>query len=122
MDDFFITVIPRLSTLSDDHSSSRDASSELVALLSETRAVAFQAPPTKIAEGKGSLQDIVVNVGGSGVTAGFVLQVLKLWLHRDRRRSLVFRRTLENGSTVEVEVKGDSISDETLRKAIESIK
>jgi Effector Associated Constant Component 1 len=67
---------------------------------------------------KGVATEIVVSLGTSGAIAGLV-QIVKLWLHRDRRRSLtVSVHDTDDGMTINIEGKNISIS--TLTDALGS--
>jgi hypothetical protein len=120
MENFTLTVVPRLLTLASDHSALRNAADELDELLRKIPS-ALVDPAVVIANTKGAAQDLIVSMGGTGISAGTVLQAFKMWLGRDRRRSLTLRRMLADGSVVETTVEGDDVSDETIRRAIESL-
>ncbi len=73
---------------------------------------------TSIEGKKGGSLEVLVTLGTSGTIAGLV-QVVKLWLNRDRRRSLkVSVRNTADGLTIELE--GEEISVAALTEALSS--
>ena len=69
---------------------------------------------------KGGSLEVLVTLGTSGTIAGLV-QIVKLWLSRDRRRSLkVSVRNTADG--VNIELEGEEISVAALTEALSAIK
>jgi Effector Associated Constant Component 1 len=120
-----IDVFPGMSSLSDQHPAFLEAAAELDAMLREDPEVparpASAAGPGAGAAGKGALLAAAVDLGGSATATTAFVRIVRLWLQRDRRRSIVLRRTLPDGTTLEREISGEGISDQTLRAALESI-
>ncbi|MEV6741109.1 hypothetical protein AB0N14_31035 [Streptomyces sp. NPDC051104] len=116
-----LEVVPHLASLTDDHPAVQEAVGELTSMLRDEPAIVAGSPPTAVSGSKGILPVILVELGGSSVTVGAAVRVFRLWLQRDRRRSIRLRRTLPDGSVIEQEVSGVAISDQTLRAALEQL-
>jgi hypothetical protein len=117
MSPFEVRFAPGLATLPNDHSALRMAEGELRADLHEAGADVREIPVT-MANTKGWQTDLVLSLSGPAAIAGAV-QVFRVWMSRDRRRTLtVSRHERQDGST-EVTIRGDAVSDETLRVVLE---
>lgn len=117
MSPFEVRFAPGLAALPNDHSALRLAESELRADLHDAGADVREMPVT-VANTKGWQTDLVLSLSGPAAIAGAV-QVFRVWMSRDRRRTLtVLRRERQDGST-EVTIRGDAVSDETLRVVLE---
>ncbi|MEV6013322.1 hypothetical protein AB0M29_42035 [Streptomyces sp. NPDC051976] len=114
-------VVPRLTSLTDDHPAVQGAVGELTSMLRDELDIVTGSSPPTLSGSKGMLPGILVELGGSSVAMGAVVRVFRLWLQRDRRRSIRLRRTLPDGSVFEQEVSGVAISDQTLRAALEQL-
>jgi hypothetical protein len=68
---------------------------------------------------KGALVDLVVTLSSSGSLAALA-RVIRLWLGRDRRRSLTVTFQQDGKETV-IKVGGDPISIENLNKALSAV-
>jgi hypothetical protein len=67
---------------------------------------------------KGAPVELLVTLGASGTVAGLT-RIVRLWLSRDKRRSLTVRLQNSAKETV-VSVEGDQISVDALTKALDS--
>lgn len=112
-----VRFVPGLAALPKDHSALRMAESELRADLHEAGAE-VREEPAHAAQTKGWQTDLVLSLGGPAAIAGAV-KVFQVWLSRDRRRSLTVVRHERGSGTTEVTIRGDAISDETVRVALE---
>lgn len=107
-----------LAGLRSDHPAAQAALGELIDdLRSDTRMEARERSAA-IAGGKGVPVELVVSLSTSGTVAALV-RILKLWLQRDRRRSLSVSLRTAAGDTV-ISVDGDKVSTEALTKALEA--
>jgi hypothetical protein len=98
-----------------DHSAAQEGIRELIAdLRSAVR-------EEEVADGgsKGAPVELVVSLGASGTVAGLV-RIVKLWLTRDRRRTMTVSVRDMTKETV-ISIEGDQISVDALNQALNSI-
>lgn len=107
-----------LAGLRSDHPAAQVALTELLDDLRTDPRLKAREEPTTIGAGKGLAVELIVSLGTSGSVAA-VVRILKLWLQRDRRRSLRVTMRTPAGETI-VSVEGDQISTATLARALES--
>lgn len=108
----------RLAGIGPEHPAAQTASGELLADLARVPRLHAREDVTSVEGDKGGSLEVLVTLGTSGTIAGLV-QVVKLWLNRDRRRSLrVSVRNTADGSTIELE--GEEISVAALTEALSS--
>lgn len=115
-----ITLHPGLSTLTAADEPLQRATGELIA---DLRGVAGLRVTEEDAPGtghKGGLTDLVIALGGPSVVAG-VVTVVRLWLSRDRRRSLTIRAARSGEDLVWIEIAGDNIAERTVHEAIQRL-
>jgi hypothetical protein len=111
-----IGVEGRVAGLEAGHTAALDALDELFADLKSV-------PELKAAErdaaghgGKGALAELIVGLGSTGSIAAFA-RIVRLWLERDRHRSLTVSITeRETGKVIKIE--GENISIGTLTEAL----
>lgn len=111
-----ITLHPGLSTLTAADEPLQRATGELIADLRDViglRVTEEDAPGTGH---KGGLTDLVIALGGPSVVAG-VVTVVRLWLSRDRRRSLTLRAARPGEEPLWIEITGDNIAERTVHEA-----
>lgn len=107
-----------LSGLRSDHPAAQAALSELLDDLRSDPRLEAREQSVPIAAGKGLPAELIVSLVTSGTVATLV-RILKLWLQRDRRRSLKVSVRTPAGETI-VSIEGDQISTATLARALES--
>lgn len=120
-----ITLVPGLSTLSPDDEPLQAATAELIADLRDVDDVRVTEEDRTASTGhkgqstghKGQWQDLVLALGGPSVVAG-VVSVFRLWLSRDRRRSLTLVATRPGEEPLRIEISGEHIAEETVRDAV----
>lgn len=102
--------------LAADHAAALAACDELAADLKSV-------PQLRVAErdsgdhvGKGVLAEVFVGLGGAGSIAAFV-QIVRLWLGRDRRRSLTVSIS-EQPTGKLIKIEGENISVDVLTAAL----
>jgi hypothetical protein len=108
-----------LAGLRSDHPAAQVAHRELLADLRTDPRLEAREQSGQIAAGKGLPVELIVSLGGTSGALAAVARILKLWLQRDRRRSVKVSVRTPAGETI-VSVEGDQISTETLAKALES--
>jgi hypothetical protein len=113
-----ISLHPGLSTLVPDDEPLRSAAAELVADLRELDGLGVTWDSIPAPGTKGQWSDLVVALGGPSAIGGAV-RVFHLWLNRDRRRSLALTRDNGDGKLLTIELSGETISDQTVRDAIQ---
>lgn len=116
-----ITVDADLRGIDRGHSAFQAAWGELLAdlrgthgLRAEERVVAPAADPKR----KGWETELIVGLTGTGTVTGLV-QALKLWLGRDRRRSVMVT-VRSDGQESSYEIAGEMISTDTLQVALDA--
>ena len=67
-------------------------------------------------EGKGALAELIVSVSSAGSIATFA-RILRLWMERDRHRSLTVSITEQESGRV-VKIEGENISIDSLAEAL----
>jgi hypothetical protein len=116
-----ITVDADIRGIDRAHTAFQKAWGELLAdlraapgLRAQERDVAAEAAK----QGKGWETELIVGLTGTGTVAGLV-QALKIWLGRDRRRSVTVTER-SGGQEVSYEVTGENISIGTLQAALDA--
>ncbi len=115
MDVYTLAVEPILDGLERGHPAHRAATTELLDVSPKTTA----APVDSVLGAKGPSSDLVWQLAPAApVIAAALVRGWRLWLQRDRRRSL--RITVkESGATrTEIIINGDNVSLETLENAV----
>jgi hypothetical protein len=107
-----------LAGLRNDHPATQAALGELMGDLRSDPRLEARERSAAIAGGKGVPVELIVSLSTSG-TAAALARIVKLWLQRDRRRSVKVSLRTAAGETI-ISVDGDEISTETLTKALES--
>ncbi|WP_406262782.1 hypothetical protein OIA45_19740 [Streptomyces chartreusis] len=112
-----ISVDGRLIGVKDDHPAVLDARDELFEdLRSKPGLTAAEHDVAGDGGGKGAVTELIVGLSGAGSLAAFV-QLVRLWLGRDRRRSLTVSITEEATGKV-IRIEGEHISIESLTEAL----
>jgi hypothetical protein len=117
MENYTLVAVPILEGLQPSHPAHRAAMMEL--LQSEPK------PATETSDGapgsKGVSHDLVWQLAPTvPVTVGALVRAWRLWLQRDRRRSLHITVKESGATKTEFEVSGENISLESVEKAIEA--
>ncbi|HUC25231.1 MAG TPA: hypothetical protein VMA73_21185 [Streptosporangiaceae bacterium] len=118
-DDLRIGVDLDLKGLAKDHPAQLHAAEELVNDLQEIPGIRLQVSSavTELRSSKGVLQDLVL-APGTASGAWVVVNIVKLWLARDRRRTINIRIAQDGGRTMVVEASGESLSHQALESAM----
>ncbi|MFF5219102.1 hypothetical protein [Micromonospora sp. NPDC000442] len=114
-----IVVSPGLTGVADDHEAALSAADDLRADLLEQGLIAHDEG-SDVPGTKGWEQYLTILVGGGGAL-GSVVALFHAWLNRDRRRFLILRKRVDGRIVAEVEIAGDTVSDETIRAALEQV-
>jgi hypothetical protein len=115
-----LTITPRLSGASVVHPAVESALHELVADAQHAAGVKLSIVDREATPGhKGTLQEVALALTAPGAVAG-VVQIFRLWLGRDRRRSIDVSINRPGQDPVELHVSGDGISLDALQKAVDS--
>lgn len=110
-------VEPSVEGLESSDSAYQAAIQDLVDFTNDTSGVALisgsvdQAPLTK-----GSWEPLLMSVGSPTAVAA----LFRLWLHRDRKRSVKVRVAVPDAAPIEIEASGEAISLTSLQAALES--
>lgn len=121
MEEFQVVVAAGIGALRPDHPAVLAAAAELEAMVRTRPAVMVERPRDDQNNGKGLFHDLVVNLGGGGAAAATALRAFRLWLERDQRRSLTIEHRQADGRVETVTVSGETVSDEAVRQAVESL-
>ncbi|WP_369148962.1 hypothetical protein [Streptomyces sp. R44] len=106
----------RLAGLDADHEAVLDARAELMADLRGAAGARVMERDVPTEGAKGVASELVMGLTGAG-GATAVVQIVKAWLQRDRRRSVTVTVTeTETGKVVRIE--GDAISNDVLAAAL----
>lgn len=120
MAELTLVLVPHLAGASAGHPAVEAATRELYADGSETLGVKTSLvghPPEDGA--KGALQDLTFAISAPGAIAGLV-RVFRLWLARDRRRSIDVTIARPGAESTKLHVSGDSVSLEALQQVVDS--
>jgi hypothetical protein len=102
-----------------DHPAAQAGIGELVADLQSEAALMVQEGTVAESGWKGAPIELVVSLGAPGTLAALA-RIVKLWLGRDRRRSIILSvRNGPEGTVITIE--GEQVSVDTLTDAINSI-
>jgi hypothetical protein len=112
-----VTVQLKIAGLSDDHSAFQAATREFASDARQMRDVTLKERDVGSPGGKGFLQEFALIPSGPSA-AWAVVQLVKLWIGRDRRRSIQVTIKRPGKEPIVVEASGDSLSQQTLDKAI----
>lgn len=115
-----ITVDADIRGIDRAHPALRAAWGELLADLRATpglRAQEHDVADEGAVKGKGWETELIVGLTGTGTVTGLV-QALKLWLARDRRRSVTVT-VRSDGQEASYEIAGENISTGTLQAALD---
>jgi hypothetical protein len=112
------TLEVRFTGIGPQHSAAQTAIAELMADLRSVPDLRSREHAGAGEGMKGVPPEILVSLGTSGAVAGLV-RIAKLWLNRDRRRTLTVR-VLTGGEEKVISVEGDQISVDALNKALDS--
>lgn len=111
-----ISVEGRVAGLDVGHPAALNACAELLADLKSVPELEAAERDAGGHEGKGALTELIVGLGSSGSIAAFA-RIVRLWLERDRHRSLtVSIAEQETGKVIKIE--GEHISIGTLTDAL----
>jgi hypothetical protein len=116
-----ITVDADIRGIDRAHPAFQGAWGELLADLRATpglRAQERDVVPETAKQTKGWETELIVGLTGTGTVTGFV-QGLKLWLGRDRRRSVTVT-VRSGGQEASYEIAGENISTSTLQAALDA--
>ncbi|WP_208565733.1 effector-associated constant component EACC1 [Micromonospora antibiotica] len=111
---------PGLSTLTATDEPLQRATSELIVDLREVVGLRVTEEDTPGTGHKGGMNDLVIALGGPSVVAG-VVTVVRLWLSRDRRRSLIVRSARPGEEPVWIEITGDNIAERTVHETVQRL-
>ena len=101
------------------HRAHQAAVSDFIEYANETPGVSVDDVQADAPAGtKGGWEPLVLSVASP--TAAGVVTMFRLWLRRDRRRSVKVTLTSPDGPPVEVEASGENISLDALKAAVES--
>lgn len=102
------------------HRAHQAAVQDFIDFTNETPGVHLSRVPVEPSGGtKGAWEQLVLEVASpSGAAA--VVALFRLWLHRDRKRSVRVTIRTDDRPPVEVEANGESISLDALKAAIEA--
>jgi len=118
MKEYTLTVEPILDGLQPSHPAHRAATMELLNLSPKPTTEVLTGSPGS----KGVSQDLVWQLAPSApVVAGALVRAWRLWLQRDRRRSLRVTLNESGAPKREILVDGENISLETLESAIGAV-
>ena len=83
-----------------------------------------QGSPAPRDNSKGVFETIVVGLGGpAGVaaSAAALARIMRLWLERDRDRSLTIKLPDSKGAGTEIKISGENVSNDAILKAVERV-
>ncbi|KAB1948565.1 hypothetical protein F8271_02210 [Micromonospora sp. ALFpr18c] len=115
-----IMLLPALSTLTPADEPLQAATAELVADLREVDGLRVTEEDTPAVGQKGQWTDLVIALGGPSVVAGAVT-VFRLWLGRDRRRSLTLTAWRAGADPLRIEISGDNVAERTVHEAVQRL-
>ncbi|MFJ7062083.1 hypothetical protein ACIQVA_30955 [Streptomyces microflavus] len=111
-----VGVEGRLAGLDGDHEAVLDARAELTADLRSVPGARLRERVSPTGGTKGVVSELVLGItGAGGLTA--LAQIVKVWLQRDRRRSVTLTITETRTGKV-VRVEGDAVSNDVLAAAL----
>jgi hypothetical protein len=117
---FELRVLPGMDGLSRGHPAANQAAEEFYADIRTLSGVAIkerdEAGPPQPGD-KGVLQQVLLSPE-SASAAWAVVKVVKLWLSRDRRRTLTVKVNRPGREPLTIEASGDSISMQALEGAV----
>jgi len=114
-----VEIWPDVKGLAKGHPARSDATDELVRDLQEIPGIGLQESSaiTEPGSGKGGLQDLVL-APGTASAAWAVVKIIKLWLARDRRRTINISITRPGEQAMVVEASGENLSHQTLESVM----
>ena len=112
-----LAVTLGLSHLARGHRAEEAAVADFLSDVREIAGVSVRQRDVMGESGKGALQDVILALSGPGAAAGIV-QVVRLWLNRDRNRSIVVRMQKPDEQPLEIRASGNNVSLESLQNAI----
>ncbi|PTA47509.1 hypothetical protein [Micromonospora sp. RP3T] len=115
-----IILLPGLSTLTPDDEPLQAATAELVMDLREVDGLRATEEGTPVIGHKGQWTELVIALGGPSVVAGAVT-AMRLWLSRDRRRSLTLTAWRADEHPLRIEISGDNIAERTVHEAVQRL-
>ncbi|WP_431936092.1 effector-associated constant component EACC1 [Micromonospora sp. RP3T] len=115
-----LMLLPGLSTLTPDDEPLQAATAELVMDLREVDGLRATEESTPVVGHKGQWTELVIALGGPSVVAGAVT-AMRLWLSRDRRRSLTLTAWRADEHPLRIEISGDNIAESTVREAVQRL-
>ena len=115
-----ITLHPGLSTLTAADEPLQRATGELIADLRGVDGLRVTEEDAPSTGHKGGLTDLVIALGGPSLVAG-VVTTLRLWLSRDRRRTLTIRAARPGEEPVWIEIAGDNLAERTVHEAVQRL-
>ncbi|MCX5117240.1 hypothetical protein OG992_08600 [Micromonospora sp. NBC_00362] len=115
-----IVLLPGLSTLTPDDEPLQAASAELVMDLREVDGLRATEEGIPVVGRKGQWTELVIALGGPSVVAGAVT-AMRLWLSRDRRRSLTLTASRAGEDPLRIEISGDNVAERTVHEAVQRL-
>jgi hypothetical protein len=114
-----LSVELALEGLEPSHRAHEAAAQEFAEYVRETPGVAVVDAPAQTTEAsKGSWEPLVISIASP--TSIAVIRMFRLWLQRDRRRSVKVKIRSGGQPPVEVEADGENVSLQALQSAVES--
>lgn len=111
-----VGVEGRLAGLDSNHEAVLDARAELIEDLRSVAGAQVIERAVPVAGAKGAAGELVIALSSAGAVTGLV-QIVKAWLQRDRRRSVTVSVTnSETGRVVQID--GDAVSNDVLVAAL----
>lgn len=107
-----------LDGIRSDHPAAEGAYAELLQDLHSVRSIQAEERAVPVAGSKGVATDVIIGLGSSGAIVSLV-NVFRLWLQRDRRRSLRIVRG-EGANREVISIEGDNVSVDLIQKALDS--
>ena len=115
-----VTIELRIEGLRPTDRAHQVAAQDFVEYVRETRGVQLSKTRADGLAGiKGGLDQIAIELASPATMTGLVA-VLRLWLRRDRKRSVHVKVTTSDTKTVEAEASGEGISLDALKSALET--
>ncbi|MGV9212778.1 effector-associated constant component EACC1 [Micromonospora sp. RB23] len=115
-----IVLLPGLSTLTPDDDPLQSATAELVMDLREVDGLRTTEEGIPVVGRKGQWTELVIALGGPSVVAGAVT-AMRMWLSRDRRRSLTLTAWRAGEDPLRIEISGDNVAERTVHEAVQRL-
>ena len=114
-----LRITPNMEGLARSHPAAIQATEELYSDMRRSPGTRIDEPDTGLAQPstKGALQELLVSPESAGA-AWAAVKIVKLWLARDRRRTLTVTIDRPGRERQTIHASGDSISVEALERAV----